>query len=80
MILVAIIAFGFGAGYLSIWSAVAFNETLEERAKSLLLGVLVDVIMLIFFTLSGSGSVFTVFLIAKYLFLSFINFEKTLRQ
>jgi len=80
MILIAIIAFGVGAGYLSIWSSVVFNKSLEERAASLLIVVLVDVTMLIFFMLYGSGSVLTLFLIAKYLFLSIVNFDKTLRQ
>jgi hypothetical protein len=80
MSLIAIIVMGLLSGYINIWSAVKFNDTLDKRINSLLLSVVIDVIMLILFTWIGSGSMFTSFLIAKYAFLSIINFDETLRQ
>jgi hypothetical protein len=59
---------------------VIFNKTLEERVRSLLLGVLIDVIILIFFAMNGQGAVFAWMLIFKYLFLAAIDLDKTLRQ
>jgi hypothetical protein len=78
--LVVIIAMGIVSAYINIWSAVTFNESLEERINNLLSSVVIDVIMLALFTWIGSGGIFTLFLIGKYAFLAFINFDKTLRQ
>jgi hypothetical protein len=80
MTLLVIAALGFAAAYMSIWSAIKFNDTVEERTSSLLTGVLIDVILLGVLILMGSGLIFNIFLICKYIFLSFIDFDKTLRQ
>ena len=80
MPIVAIIVMGLVSGYISIWTAVKFNDTLDKRINIILLSVVVDVIMITLFTLIVSGSIFTIFLIAKYVFLSIINFDRTLRQ
>ena len=80
MSLLVIVAMGLASGYINIWSAVKFNKALKDRVNSLLTSVVVDVMMLILFTWIGSGNIFTLFLIAKYAFLSAINFDETLRQ
>jgi len=80
MSLLAIIVMGLASGYINIWSAVKFNKDLEDRVSSLLISVVIDAMMLAIFTWLGSGSMFTSFLIAKYAFLSIVNFDKTLRQ
>ena len=78
LLIYAIIGASFG--YIAIWSSVIFNKTFEERVKSLLIGVPIDVMILIFFTMNGNGAIFTWMLIFKYLFLAAIDFDKTLRQ
>jgi hypothetical protein len=78
LLIYAIIGASFG--YIAIWSSVIFNKTLEERVRSLLLGVVIDVIMLILFAMNGQGAMFTWMLIFKYLFLAAIDLDKTLRQ
>ena len=78
LLIYAIIGASFG--YIAIWSSVIFNKTLEERVRSLLLGVPIDVIVLIFFAMNGNGAMFTWMLIFKYLFLAAIDLDKTLRQ
>jgi hypothetical protein len=80
MIFLAIVAIGFASAYFTVWSAMTFNNTLEERVSNLLFSVIIDVILLVLLTISSSGFLFTQFLIGKYLFLAAIDFDKTLRQ
>jgi hypothetical protein len=80
MALLVIAAMGIASGYLAIWSSVTFNESTEDRVRSLLNGVVFDVIILALFALNGFGNIVTLILISKYAFLSMINFNKTLRQ
>lgn len=83
MTLLIICAVGMASGYFSIWTAVVFNESVEERVKSLLIGIIIDVIMLIIFKMYGFygyENIFSWFLIYKYIFLSIVNFDETLRQ
>lgn len=71
---------GIIGGFLTVWSAVYFNEKLEERVKSILNTVVIDVIFLIVFTMAGMGGAYTLMLIFKYSYLSGVNFEKALRE
>lgn len=80
MTLLVIAFMGVAGGYFSIWSAVMFNDSVEKRAVSLLIGTLVDVILLAGFMLMGNGIAFSWFLMFKYAFLSIVNFDETLRQ
>jgi hypothetical protein len=72
--------FGAWCGHMTIWSAVKFCESIEERVQSILQSVVVDVILLALFALYGNGASFTMLLIFKYIFLAAVNFDKTLRQ
>jgi hypothetical protein len=80
MFLLTVAFVGIASGYLSIWSTVFFQKTIEERVKTLLIGVATDVIMLLGFTYVGQGVLFVWILIFKYLFLAAIDFNRTLRQ
>lgn len=80
MALLIIVILGIVAGYVAIWSSVVLNKTLEERVRVLIMGVLVDVILLGFFAYIGNGVSFGWILVFKYIFLSLIDYEKTLRQ
>jgi uncharacterized membrane protein len=80
MVLLVIAALGVASGYLALWSSVVFYRTTEERVKNLLYGVVIDVILLAVFAINGYGTAMGLILIFKYLFLSAINFDKTLRQ
>jgi hypothetical protein len=78
--LLIIAVLGFIVGWIAIWSTVMFNQTVEERAKSLIIGVVLDVALLALFMYNDNGAVFSLLLCFKYFFLSAINFDKTLRQ
>jgi hypothetical protein len=80
MTLLIVAILGAGCGYLAIWSSIVLNSTVEERVRSLLLGVVIDVILLSLFAMAGSGSVFAWMLIFKYLLLAAVDLDKTLRQ
>ena len=78
--LLHIAVLGVIAGWISIWSSVMFNQTVEKRVKSLIIGVVIDVALLAYFMYNDNGAVFSLLLCFKYLFLSAIDFNKTLRQ
>lgn len=71
---------GIIGGYLTVWTAVYFNEKLEERVRSILNTVVIDAIFLILFTMAGAGKAYSLMLIFKYCYLSGVNFDKALRE
>lgn len=80
MVLLIVAIIGAGCGYMSIWTSVILNANVEERVRSLLLGVVIDVIMLALFSLAGHGFIFSWMLVFKYLLLAAVDLDKTLRQ
>lgn len=71
---------GIIGGYVTVWTAVYFNEKLEERVRSILNTVVIDAIFLILFTMAGVGNPYSLMLIFKYCYLSGVNFNKALRE
>jgi len=80
MTLLLVIFSAFLAAYSTVWIAVRFNETVEERVKNILMSIVFDVIFLCLYMIYVSGNFLAFFLVLKYIFLSMIKFDKTLRQ
>jgi len=80
MVLLILIIIGAASAYIAIWSAVTFNDSVEERVRSLIYSVLTDFVLLGIFTINDLGKVFTLMLIFKYICFCIVDFNKTLRQ
>ena len=78
--LMVVAILGVATAYLTLWSAIKFHEDFEDRVRSVLLSVVFDVIIVFTLMIYGSANLLMAIFAVKFLFLIFVDLEKTLSQ